>query len=116
MRDPDKPLQIGFQVWAQNVSWPDLVAAASDIEAYGFDSLRSNDHFFPIAGTNWRSTEIWRDRYSRVDDPGRLRGPDAEDHGRLHGLGGGLPESCTTGQDEETLHAPAILRRELGRR
>ena len=50
MRVPDKPLQIGFQVWAQNVSWPDLMAAASDIEARGFDSLWSNDHFFPIAG------------------------------------------------------------------
>ena len=47
---PNEPLQIGFQVWAQNVSWPDLMAAASDIEARGFDSLWSNDHFFPIAG------------------------------------------------------------------
>ena len=50
MRASEEPLQIGFQVWAQNVSWPDLMAAASDIEARGFDSLWSNDHFFPIAG------------------------------------------------------------------
>lgn len=47
---PDEPLRIGFQVWAQNVPWPDLMAAASDIEALGFDSMWSNDHFFPIAG------------------------------------------------------------------
>ena len=50
MRGPDEPLQIGFQVWAQNVSWPDLMVAAADIEARGFDSLWSNDHFFPLAG------------------------------------------------------------------
>lgn len=47
---PEEPLQIGFQVWAQNVSWSDLMAAASAVEARGFDSLWANDHFFPIAG------------------------------------------------------------------
>ena len=50
MAAPDEPLQIGFQVWAQNVSWADLMAAASEVEERGFDSLWSNDHFFPIAG------------------------------------------------------------------
>ena len=43
-------LQIGFQVWAQNVAWGDLMDAAAAIEERGFDSLWSNDHFFPIAG------------------------------------------------------------------
>ncbi|MDE0171511.1 MAG: LLM class flavin-dependent oxidoreductase [bacterium] len=43
-------LQIGFQVWAQNVAWQDLMDAAAAIEDRGFDSLWSNDHFFPIAG------------------------------------------------------------------
>ena len=43
-------LQIGFQVWAQNVAWEDLMDAAAAIEDRGFDSLWSNDHFFPIAG------------------------------------------------------------------
>lgn len=50
MRARGGPLQIGFQVWAQNVSWSDLMAAGSEIEDRGFDSLWSNDHFFPLAG------------------------------------------------------------------
>ena len=40
------PFQIGFQVWAQNVSWNDLMDVAAAIEGRGFDSLWSNDHFF----------------------------------------------------------------------
>ena len=50
MRSSDGGLQIGFQVWAQNVSWTDLMQAATAIEERGFDSLWSNDHFFPLAG------------------------------------------------------------------
>ena len=50
MSSAGRPLRIGFQIWAQNVSWPELMSAASSIEARGFDSLWSNDHFFPIAG------------------------------------------------------------------
>lgn len=41
-------LQIGFQVWAQNVTWDDLMAAAVAIEAGGFDTLFSNDHLYPL--------------------------------------------------------------------
>ena len=50
MRARPVPLQIGFQVWAQNVSWADLMNTAAAIEDTGFDSLWSNDHFFPLAG------------------------------------------------------------------
>jgi alkanesulfonate monooxygenase SsuD/methylene tetrahydromethanopterin reductase-like flavin-dependent oxidoreductase (luciferase family) len=42
--------RIGFQVWSQFTSWPELAATAIDIERLGFDSLWSNDHFFPAAG------------------------------------------------------------------
>ena len=43
-------LRIGFQVWGQNVAWEELMGAAASIESRGFDSVWSNDHFFPIAG------------------------------------------------------------------
>ncbi len=43
-------VRMGFQVWAQHVSWAELMGAATSIEGRGFDSLWSNDHFFPIAG------------------------------------------------------------------
>jgi alkanesulfonate monooxygenase SsuD/methylene tetrahydromethanopterin reductase-like flavin-dependent oxidoreductase (luciferase family) len=41
-------LELGFQVWAQNVTWDDLMAQASAIDALGFDTLWSNDHFYPL--------------------------------------------------------------------
>lgn len=44
------PLRLGFQVWAQHVSWPELIAAGREIEELGFDSLWSNDHLLPLAG------------------------------------------------------------------
>lgn len=43
-------LNIGFQVWAQFTSWPELMAAGQAIEDAGFDSLWSNDHFLPLVG------------------------------------------------------------------
>ena len=43
-------IRIGFQVWGQNVSWPELRAEAVAIERLGFASLWSNDHFWPAAG------------------------------------------------------------------
>jgi alkanesulfonate monooxygenase SsuD/methylene tetrahydromethanopterin reductase-like flavin-dependent oxidoreductase (luciferase family) len=46
-----EPLAIGFQVWGQHASWPELAGTASRIESLGFDSLWTNDHFFPAAGT-----------------------------------------------------------------
>jgi alkanesulfonate monooxygenase SsuD/methylene tetrahydromethanopterin reductase-like flavin-dependent oxidoreductase (luciferase family) len=42
--------RIGFQVWGQHVTWPDLAAGGTRIEALGFSSLWVNDHFFPAAG------------------------------------------------------------------
>jgi F420-dependent oxidoreductase-like protein len=44
-------IRIGFQVWGQNVSWPELRAEAEAIERLGFASLWSNDHFWPAAGS-----------------------------------------------------------------
>jgi F420-dependent oxidoreductase-like protein len=43
---------IGFQVWGQNVTWADLMDEARAIERLGFDSLWSNDHFWPAAGAD----------------------------------------------------------------
>ena len=47
---PDEPIRIGFQVWGQAVSWPDLMAAGERVEALGFASLFANDHLMPILG------------------------------------------------------------------
>ena len=44
-----KRLRLGFQVWSQYVSWPELMAIGHDIDELGFDDLWSNDHFFPQA-------------------------------------------------------------------
>jgi alkanesulfonate monooxygenase SsuD/methylene tetrahydromethanopterin reductase-like flavin-dependent oxidoreductase (luciferase family) len=44
-----RPLRIGFQVWGQYVSWPDLMAIGHEIDRLGFDELWSNDHFLPLA-------------------------------------------------------------------
>ena len=41
---------MGFQLWGQFVGWPELMDAGRDIERLGFDSLWSNDHFYPAAG------------------------------------------------------------------
>ena len=45
-----RPIRIGFQIWGQAVSWPDLMAAGERIEALGFASLFANDHLMPILG------------------------------------------------------------------
>jgi alkanesulfonate monooxygenase SsuD/methylene tetrahydromethanopterin reductase-like flavin-dependent oxidoreductase (luciferase family) len=42
--------RIGFQVWGQFTDWPAMEATVRDIERAGFDSVWSNDHFFPAAG------------------------------------------------------------------
>jgi F420-dependent oxidoreductase-like protein len=42
-------LRLGFQVWGQYVTWPELMAAGRDIDELGFDELWSNDHFMPQA-------------------------------------------------------------------
>lgn len=45
-------LEIGFQVWAQFVAWDDLMRAGTQIDRLGFDTLWSNDHFYPLVGTD----------------------------------------------------------------
>ncbi len=42
-------LRVGFQVWGQHVSWPDVMAIGAEIDRLGFDELWSNDHFLPLA-------------------------------------------------------------------
>ena len=41
---------IGLQVWASHTSWADLMAAGRAIDALGFETLWSNDHFVPALG------------------------------------------------------------------
>ncbi len=55
-RATDLP-RVGFQVWSQSTTWPELARTARDIERLGFNSLWSNDHFFPPAGTGAASAE-----------------------------------------------------------
>jgi alkanesulfonate monooxygenase SsuD/methylene tetrahydromethanopterin reductase-like flavin-dependent oxidoreductase (luciferase family) len=50
-------IPLGFQVWGQAVSWPELAATARDIERLGFDSLWSNDHFLPAAGPDAKAPD-----------------------------------------------------------
>lgn len=45
-----EPIRIGFQIWGQSVSWPDLMTAGERVEALGFASLFANDHLMPILG------------------------------------------------------------------
>ena len=42
-------LRLGFQVWSQYVTWPELMAMGHEIDELGFDELWSNDHFLPQA-------------------------------------------------------------------
>ena len=42
-------LRIGFQVWSQFVSWPELMRIGREIDSLGFDELWSNDHLLPQA-------------------------------------------------------------------
>jgi len=50
-RDSGLLPRIGFQVWGQFTGWPAMAATARDIERRGFDSVWSNDHLFPAAGS-----------------------------------------------------------------
>jgi len=43
-------IAIGLQVWASHVAWTDLMDAGRSIDGLGFESLWSNDHFFPALG------------------------------------------------------------------
>lgn len=42
-------LRMGFQVWGQFVTWPELMAIGHEIDELGFDELWSNDHLLPQA-------------------------------------------------------------------
>ena len=42
-------LRLGFQVWGQYVTWPELMQIGREIDELGFDELWSNDHFLPLA-------------------------------------------------------------------
>jgi alkanesulfonate monooxygenase SsuD/methylene tetrahydromethanopterin reductase-like flavin-dependent oxidoreductase (luciferase family) len=74
------PLRLGFQVWGQFVTWPDLMACGQRIDELGFSSLWSNDHLLPVAGggpealemeegpvwDGWMTLAGWAERTSRV--------------------------------------------------
>jgi alkanesulfonate monooxygenase SsuD/methylene tetrahydromethanopterin reductase-like flavin-dependent oxidoreductase (luciferase family) len=48
----DVPIAIGFQVWGESTTWPELMETARTIERFGFDSLWANDHFLPAAAAD----------------------------------------------------------------
>jgi F420-dependent oxidoreductase-like protein len=54
-------MEIGLQVWASHVAWPDLMAAGRRIDEMGFATLWSNDHFVPVVGPETR--------FGRIDGP-----------------------------------------------
>ena len=68
-------LRLGFQVWSQYVSWPELMAIGHEIDELGFDELWSNDHFFPQAAAG-------------VGELGQLDGPVIEGWSILFGWAG----------------------------
>ncbi len=78
--EPGAPIRIGFQVWGQATSWPDLMAAGERVERLGFSSLFANDHLMPILGDadgpvlgahgpvfeGWMTLGAWAARTSRA--------------------------------------------------
>jgi alkanesulfonate monooxygenase SsuD/methylene tetrahydromethanopterin reductase-like flavin-dependent oxidoreductase (luciferase family) len=78
--EPGAPIRIGFQIWGQSVTWPDLMAAGERVEALGFASLFANDHLMPILGDaegpvlgsqgpvfeGWMTLGAWAARTTRV--------------------------------------------------
>lgn len=42
-------MRIGFQVWGQYVTWPELMEIGGEIDRLDFEELWSNDHFLPTA-------------------------------------------------------------------
>jgi alkanesulfonate monooxygenase SsuD/methylene tetrahydromethanopterin reductase-like flavin-dependent oxidoreductase (luciferase family) len=70
-----KRLRLGFQVWSQYVTWPELMAVGHEIDELGFDELWSNDHFFPQAAAG-------------VGELGHLDGPVFEGWSILFGWAG----------------------------
>jgi alkanesulfonate monooxygenase SsuD/methylene tetrahydromethanopterin reductase-like flavin-dependent oxidoreductase (luciferase family) len=72
---PPTRLRLGFQVWSQYVTWPELMAIGQEIDGLGFDELWSNDHFFPQAAAG-------------VGELGHLDGPVIEGWSILFGWAG----------------------------
>lgn len=70
-----RPLRLGFQVWSQYVTWPELMAVGHEVDELGFDELWSNDHFFPQAAAG-------------VGELGHLDGPVIEGWSILFGWAG----------------------------
>ena len=68
-------LRLGFQVWGQYTTWPELMSAGHDIDELGFDELWSNDHFLPQAAGG-------------AGELGRLEGPVFEGWSMLFGWAG----------------------------
>lgn len=66
-----RPFRVGFQVWGQHLTWAELMAVGHDIEWVGFDSLWSNDHFYPVVGSG---DKVGGGRPSRGDGPFTLPG------------------------------------------
>jgi len=48
----DGGLRLGFQVWGQFVTWPDLMAVGREIDELGFEELWSNDHLLPATAAD----------------------------------------------------------------
>lgn len=48
---------IGFQVWGQFTTWPDLAGTARRIDELGFAGLWTNDHFLPAAGAAFQAPD-----------------------------------------------------------
>lgn len=46
----ERRLRLGVQLWPQQASWPEAVAAATDVDRIGWDSLWTWDHFYPHVG------------------------------------------------------------------
>jgi alkanesulfonate monooxygenase SsuD/methylene tetrahydromethanopterin reductase-like flavin-dependent oxidoreductase (luciferase family) len=72
---PSKRLRLGFQVWSQYVTWPELMAIGQEIDGLGFDELWSNDHLLPQAAGG-------------LGELGRLEGPVFEGWSVLFGWAG----------------------------
>jgi F420-dependent oxidoreductase-like protein len=45
-------MRLGFQVWGQYITWPDLMAAGREIDEMGFEELWSNDHLLPATSAD----------------------------------------------------------------
>ncbi len=93
-------LRLGFQVWGQYVTWPELMAIGHDIDELGFDELWSNDHFFPQAAARGRGAGLPRRPGLRgLVDPVRLGRRDQSGADGLPRLGRRVSEPGAARED-----------------